>query len=161
MIKPVTFYTGLILEWRRISNALSKVVFPLQKEKQLHPALDMFRIYGWCQTHTATGRVTMSEPNLQNIPKDFDVQMPGSSLRYSITWKNSFFLHELGEGTSFRIKSYPLYMIHPRKLSSLPNRNPVNYVVVKELRMLARAHQHNIGAWCNVTSNTILLQNWS
>ena len=85
MIKPVTFYTGLILEWRRINNALSKVVFPLQKEKQLHPALDMFRIYGWCQTHTATGRVTMSEPNLQNIPKDFDVQMPGSSLRYSIT----------------------------------------------------------------------------
>ena len=83
VIKPVNFYPGLILEWRRISNALSKVVFPLQKEKQLHPALDMYRIYGWCQTHTATGRVTMSEPNLQNIPKDFDVQMPGSLLRFS------------------------------------------------------------------------------
>ena len=85
IIKPVIFYPGLILEWRRISSALSKVVFPLQEEKQLHPGLDMYRIYGWCQTHTATGRVTMSEPNLQNIPKDFDVQMPGRLLKYSIS----------------------------------------------------------------------------
>ena len=69
---------GLILEWRRISSALSKVVFPLQKEKAHHPMLNMFRIYGLCQTHTATGRVTMSEPNLQNIPRNFDIQLPGS-----------------------------------------------------------------------------------
>jgi len=73
---------GVLLEWRRITNALSRVVFPFQKEVTLHEGLQMARIHGQCQTHTATGRVTMSEPNIQNIPKDFEIQMPG---RYSRT----------------------------------------------------------------------------
>ena len=68
---------GVVLEWRRLTSALSKVVFPLQKEKVLCAALDMHRIYGVCEVHTATGRVTMHEPNLQNIPRDFEVEMPG------------------------------------------------------------------------------------
>ena len=67
----------LILEWRRITNALSKVVFPLQNSKVHFHELAMFRIYGSCEFYTATGRVTMTEPNLQNIPKDFDIQLPG------------------------------------------------------------------------------------
>ncbi len=71
------FFPGLVLEWRRINSSLSKVVFPLQKEKVFHRGLEMDRIYGTCQTHTATGRVTMSEPNLQNIPKDFQIDITG------------------------------------------------------------------------------------
>ncbi|XP_066304418.1 DNA polymerase theta-like [Branchiostoma lanceolatum] len=67
---------GVILEWRRISNALTKVVFPLQKEKVYNPYLKMDRIYGICDLHTATGRVTFHDPNLQNIPKDFEIEMP-------------------------------------------------------------------------------------
>ncbi|XP_077977729.1 DNA polymerase theta-like [Glandiceps talaboti] len=67
---------GIILEWRRINSAMSKVVYPLQKEKVSNCKLQMDRIYGVCQIHTATGRVTMSEPNLQNIPKDFEIEMP-------------------------------------------------------------------------------------
>ncbi|KAI8521187.1 hypothetical protein Bbelb_009410 [Branchiostoma belcheri] len=67
---------GVILEWRRISNALTKVVFPLQKEKVYNPWLKMDRIYGVCDLHTATGRVTFHDPNLQNIPKDFEIEMP-------------------------------------------------------------------------------------
>ncbi|MEQ2198691.1 hypothetical protein XENOCAPTIV_016758, partial [Xenoophorus captivus] len=47
---------GVILEWRRITNALTKVVFPLQREKQYHPILNMNRIYPITQTHTATGK---------------------------------------------------------------------------------------------------------
>lgn len=67
---------GLILEWRRISSALTKVVFPLQKEKVHIPHLDMYRIFCECQFHTATGRVSLSEPNLQNVPKDFEISLP-------------------------------------------------------------------------------------
>src|SRR6218665_3098255 len=67
----------LLLEWRRISSALTKVVFPLQKEKSYNANLDMFRIYGKSDFQTSTGRVTMHEPNLQNIPKDFKIAMPG------------------------------------------------------------------------------------
>uniref|UniRef100_A0A8C0IZ66 DNA polymerase theta n=1 Tax=Chelonoidis abingdonii TaxID=106734 RepID=A0A8C0IZ66_CHEAB len=67
---------GLILEWRRITNAMTKVVFPLQREKRLNPALGMERIYPISQTHTATGRISFIEPNIQNVPKDFEIEMP-------------------------------------------------------------------------------------
>ncbi|CAH1799446.1 unnamed protein product, partial [Owenia fusiformis] len=67
---------AVVLEWRRITNAITKVVFPIQKEKRFNRRVAMERIHGECQTHTATGRVTMSEPNLQNIPKDFEINMP-------------------------------------------------------------------------------------
>uniref|UniRef100_A0A8K9V922 DNA polymerase theta n=1 Tax=Oncorhynchus mykiss TaxID=8022 RepID=A0A8K9V922_ONCMY len=66
---------GVILEWRRITNALTTVVFPLQREKRHHPLLVMDRIHPVSQTHTATGRVSFTEPNIQNVPKDFEIQM--------------------------------------------------------------------------------------
>ncbi|KAG7485315.1 DNA polymerase theta [Solea senegalensis] len=75
-LRPLHPLPGVILEWRRITNALTKVVFPLQREKQYHPTLAMDRIYPVAQTHTATGRVSFTEPNIQNIPKDFEIQMP-------------------------------------------------------------------------------------
>ncbi|XP_021252962.1 DNA polymerase theta isoform X2 [Numida meleagris] len=67
---------GLILEWRRINNAISKVVFPLQREKRFNSALGMERIYPVSQTHTATGRISFAEPNIQNVPRDFEIEMP-------------------------------------------------------------------------------------
>ncbi|XP_058151735.1 DNA polymerase theta [Dasypus novemcinctus] len=67
---------SLILEWRRITNAITKVVFPLQREKRLNPFLGMERIYPVSQSHTATGRITFTEPNIQNIPRDFEIKMP-------------------------------------------------------------------------------------
>ncbi|XP_057700008.1 DNA polymerase theta [Corythoichthys intestinalis] len=75
-LRPLHPLPGIILEWRRITNALTKVVFPLQREKQYHITLDMDRIYPIAQTHTATGRVSFTEPNIQNVPKDFDIAMP-------------------------------------------------------------------------------------
>nr|XP_057917242.1 DNA polymerase theta [Doryrhamphus excisus] len=75
-LRPLHPLPGVILEWRRITNALTKVVFPLQREKQYHATLDMDRIYPIAQTHTATGRVSFTEPNIQNVPKDFDIYMP-------------------------------------------------------------------------------------
>ncbi|XP_033029736.1 DNA polymerase theta, partial [Lacerta agilis] len=67
---------GLILEWRKITNAMTKVVFPLQREKRLNPVLGMERIYPVSQTHSATGRISFREPNIQNVPKDFEIEMP-------------------------------------------------------------------------------------
>ncbi|GCB66980.1 hypothetical protein scyTo_0010176, partial [Scyliorhinus torazame] len=75
-LKPLHPLPGLILEWRKITNAMSKVVFPLQREKHLHPQLGMERIYSISQTHSATGRISFIEPNLQNVPKDFEIEMP-------------------------------------------------------------------------------------
>ena len=67
---------AVILEWRRVNCALCKVVFPLQKEKQDCARLDMARIHCSSQLHTATGRVSFTEPNLQNVPKDFEIDLP-------------------------------------------------------------------------------------
>lgn len=75
-LKPLHPLPGLIMEWRRINTALTKVVFPLQKEKCLNTRLNMSRIHSLSQTHTATGRVSFAEPNLQNVPKDFDITLP-------------------------------------------------------------------------------------
>ncbi|XP_051870212.1 DNA polymerase theta [Pristis pectinata] len=75
-LKPLHPLPGLILEWRRITNAMTKVVLPLQREKHLHAWLGMERIYSISQTHSATGRISFTEPNLQNIPKDFEIEMP-------------------------------------------------------------------------------------
>ncbi|KAK0148333.1 DNA polymerase theta [Merluccius polli] len=75
-LRPLHPLPGVILEWRRITNAMTKVVFPLQREKRHHPALAMERIHPVAQTHTATGRVSFTEPNIQNVPKDFEIDMP-------------------------------------------------------------------------------------
>ncbi|XP_071956971.1 DNA polymerase theta-like [Antedon mediterranea] len=75
-LKKLHALPGLILEWRRINNTLSKVVFPMQKEKVFNDVLNMNRIYGICQTHTSTGRVALMEPSIQNIPKDFEIDLP-------------------------------------------------------------------------------------
>ncbi|XP_063592844.1 DNA polymerase theta-like [Penaeus indicus] len=64
-----------ILEWRRISSSLTKILFPLQQERVYNPSLTMDRIHTSTHTFTATGRVTMHEPNLQNVPKDFNIQV--------------------------------------------------------------------------------------
>ncbi|KAM4046137.1 LOW QUALITY PROTEIN: DNA polymerase theta [Anomaloglossus baeobatrachus] len=75
-LTPLHPLPGLILEWKRITNAMTKVVYPLQREKSFCPGLDMERIYPVSQTHTATGRVSFTEPNIQNVPKDFEIEMP-------------------------------------------------------------------------------------
>ncbi|OQV13803.1 DNA polymerase theta [Hypsibius exemplaris] len=63
----------LILEHRRLQTALTHFVYPIQKVASACKALDMDRVYGLCFTCSVTGRISMAEPSLQNIPKDFAV----------------------------------------------------------------------------------------
>ena len=64
---------GLILEWRRISSTVTKTVFPLFKEAVCHASLKSVRIHSTYHIHTATGRVATSDPNLQMVPKEYDI----------------------------------------------------------------------------------------
>ncbi|XP_034941066.1 DNA polymerase theta [Chelonus insularis] len=58
----------LVLSWRKLSTTFTKVVCPL-----LSACERSSRIHGNCFTNTVTGRVSMYDPNLQNIPRDFEV----------------------------------------------------------------------------------------
>ncbi|XP_043257568.1 DNA polymerase theta [Colletes gigas] len=59
--------SSLIMSWRKLNATLSKIVYPI-----LNLAQHSSRIHGNCVTCTLTGRVSMHEPNLQNVPKDFN-----------------------------------------------------------------------------------------
>ena len=72
-IRPLHPLPGLVLEWRRVSATMSKMVYPLLKDAIPHEQLDCFRIHASVQIHTATGRVTMADPSLQMVPKKFDI----------------------------------------------------------------------------------------
>ena len=81
-IRPLHPMPGLVLEWRRISATLTKMVYPLLKSSVPHPYLQKsFRIYPSIQVHTATGRVSISDPSLQMVPKEFDI---GNETNFSL-----------------------------------------------------------------------------
>ncbi|XP_014469442.1 PREDICTED: DNA polymerase theta isoform X2 [Dinoponera quadriceps] len=56
----------LVILWRKLSATKTKIIYPLLNLSQQDS-----RIHGNCLTCTVTGRVSMQEPNLQNVPKDF------------------------------------------------------------------------------------------
>lgn len=57
----------MILQWRKLNCTLTKVIYPIMR------VLKNGRIHGSCVTHTSTGRISMHEPNLQSIPRNFDI----------------------------------------------------------------------------------------
>ena len=65
----------LILEWRRINNALTKFLYPVQRWKRSSDILKMQRIFAEAIYRNSTGRVTFCEPNIQNVPKEFDIRL--------------------------------------------------------------------------------------
>ncbi|XP_017968668.1 DNA polymerase theta isoform X1 [Drosophila navojoa] len=67
----------LILNYRKLSMLLAKSMQPLLKCCQAN------RIHGQSITYTATGRISMSEPNLQNVAKDFNIELGKEQLKIS------------------------------------------------------------------------------
>ncbi len=60
---------AVILDWRKLRMAVSNTVYPMQRARKAHPWMGKDRIYTSCYTLTATGRVTLREPNIQSIPR--------------------------------------------------------------------------------------------
>ncbi|CAL7951362.1 unnamed protein product [Xylocopa violacea] len=58
--------SSLVMSWRKLSATQSKIIYPI-----LNLAQHTSRIHGNCVTCTLTGRISMHEPNLQNVPRDF------------------------------------------------------------------------------------------
>ncbi|XP_068152426.1 DNA polymerase theta [Drosophila tropicalis] len=67
----------LIVSYRKLSTVLAKNVQPLLKCCQDN------RVYGQSLSYTATGRISMSEPNLQNVAKDFDINLDSEKVNIS------------------------------------------------------------------------------
>ena len=78
LIMIAFFDIGLILLWRKLHSALKTLIQPLDNCKVWCEERSMYRIYSTCSIHTATGRITMHEPNLQTIRKDFSLELEGN-----------------------------------------------------------------------------------
>jgi len=70
---------AVIMEWRTVALTLSTVVSPLEREILPCVDQDMVRVYATCHTHTATGRVTIAKPNLQSVPRDYELCYEGNT----------------------------------------------------------------------------------
>ena len=70
---------AVIIEWRRVFHTLTMTVFPLMKKIVHHECLGCDRVHSTCQLHTATGRVSFTEPNIQNIPKEYEIGLLSST----------------------------------------------------------------------------------
>lgn len=60
---------GLILDWRRVSNTATSIKPLLMCE--YNQLLQQYRAHSSCHLHTATGRITLTNPNIQNVPKEY------------------------------------------------------------------------------------------
>ncbi|XP_017084683.2 LOW QUALITY PROTEIN: DNA polymerase theta [Drosophila eugracilis] len=67
----------LILGHRKLGGLLAKSIQPLLK------CCSANRIHGQSISYTATGRISMTEPNLQNVAKDFAIQVGSNALNIS------------------------------------------------------------------------------
>lgn len=88
-IKDLHPLPGIVLEWRRVSSTVSRTLFPLVKASVTHTNLKSNRIHSSCQIHTATGRISFLDPNLQNVPNEYPVGLHRVSSSVQQTLLNS------------------------------------------------------------------------
>lgn len=61
--------SGWIMQWRKLSACISKTLRPLQRN------IYQKRVHGNSYSFTSTGRISMHEPNVQNVAKEFVVDL--------------------------------------------------------------------------------------
>lgn len=61
--------SGWVMQWRKLSACVTKTLRPLQRN------IYRRRVHGNSFSFTATGRISMHEPNVQNVAKDFVVEL--------------------------------------------------------------------------------------
>lgn len=69
----------MIIAWRKLRITLKNLIEPLDDTKTWCEERQMYRIHCLCSIHTATGRITMYDPNLQTMTKDFSLVLEGMS----------------------------------------------------------------------------------
>ena len=63
---------GIVVQFRKINAIIQTILCPLLQAETFHHK-DQERIAGECEFRTVTGRITMSQPNLQHIPRPFQL----------------------------------------------------------------------------------------
>lgn len=61
--------SGWVMQWRKLSACVTKTLRPLKRN------IYRRRVHGNSFSFTATGRISMHEPNVQNVAKDFVVEL--------------------------------------------------------------------------------------
>lgn len=76
--------SSIVIHWRKLNSILTKIVYPLLQ------VIKNDRIYPCCITHNATGRITMHEPNVQNVARNFEMVNPASQEIVQISCRSAF-----------------------------------------------------------------------
>ncbi|XP_041971015.1 DNA polymerase theta-like isoform X2 [Aricia agestis] len=62
---------SIVIYWRKLNSILTKTLYPLTEQASIYSSDN--RISPTYATYTTTGRISMHEPNLQNVPRTFAV----------------------------------------------------------------------------------------
>ena len=61
----------IILDWRKVDHALKKTLLPILEYSNFKQHFNMYRVNCVCDDWSATGRISLEDPNLIGINKDF------------------------------------------------------------------------------------------
>ncbi len=84
----------LIMEWRRVNHALNQTILPINNALQMPSVEDLKRgissetkfIFSQCDEWSVTGRISMHDPNLINVDKNFELSTITEAMAKSLEW---------------------------------------------------------------------------
>ncbi|XP_050343845.1 DNA polymerase theta isoform X1 [Nymphalis io] len=73
---------SIVIYWRKLNSILTKTLYPLTQQAIIYSHDN--RISPSYTMHTCTGRISMHEPNLQNVPRTFSIPLKYLAAKDSI-----------------------------------------------------------------------------